>query len=102
MLSFLKKLFGGNSEQLKEAIANGAMLIDVRTPGEFSGGSIKGAKNIPLDKIKSHVGKLKGKGTVVVFCQSGMRSASAKQILLNNGVEDVINGGSIYSVSKCV
>lgn len=101
MLSFLKKLFGGNSEQLKEAIASGAMLIDVRSPQEYAGGTVKGAKNIPLDKIKSQAGKMKGK-TVVVFCQSGMRSASAKQLLLSQGVSDVINGGSIYSVSKCV
>ena len=49
MFSFLKKLFGNNEEALLEAIKNGAIIVDVRTPGEFGQGHIKGSKNIPLN-----------------------------------------------------
>jgi rhodanese-related sulfurtransferase len=80
--------------QLKEALAQGAFLVDVRTPGEFSSGSVKGAVNIPLDKISTSLSKFKGKENIVVFCQSGNRSGQAKRFLEQNGIQGVINGGS--------
>lgn len=96
-------LFGktGNSE-LSEAIRKGAFLVDVRTPSEFSGGSVKGAVNIPLDKISSQLSKFKGKKNIVVFCMSGGRSGQAKSILQQNGFTDVINGGSWRNVNQVV
>jgi rhodanese-related sulfurtransferase len=44
-MSFLKKLFGIKSIDYNELMDNGAYIIDVRTPGEFSMGKIKGAKS---------------------------------------------------------
>ena len=62
MFDFLKKLFGsGGSENLRPLIENGAYLVDVRTPFEFSGGSVKGAVNIPLDKVQNNLAKFKNK-----------------------------------------
>jgi len=52
-------------------------LIDVRSPGEYGGGHLKGAKNIPLDKISNHLGELKRDKALVVYCRSGQRSAMA-------------------------
>ena len=46
---------GGKSESIKEFIDKGAVIIDVRTPGEFQGGYIKGSKNIPLNVISSKI-----------------------------------------------
>lgn len=102
MLGLLKNLFGGSSEKLSEVIKNGAILVDVRSQGEFSMGSVKGAVNIPLDRLSSQLGKLKKDKTIVVFCASGMRSSQAKSILNRNGFENVINGGGWRSVQSSV
>ena len=58
MFGFLKKLFGGNSVDYKELLKNGAQIIDVRTPAEFNGGHVKGAKNIPLQSLNQNLGKI--------------------------------------------
>lgn len=103
MLGFLKSLLGGSdNEQLKEVIKDGAFLVDVRTPDEFSGGSVKGAKNIPLDKIPNNVSKFKNKKNIVLFCQSGGRCTQAKSILEQNGITNIFNGGSWYNVDGIV
>ena len=60
IINFLKKIFGfEDSEKLVEAIKNGAMLIDVRSKGEFASGSIKNAVNIPLNEISNQKNKFK-------------------------------------------
>lgn len=57
-MSLLRKIFGlGPKVDYHELIANGAVLIDVRTPTEFSVGSAKGSKNIPLNTIGNKVKK---------------------------------------------
>ncbi|TXB63985.1 rhodanese-like domain-containing protein [Vicingus serpentipes] len=93
-MSFLRKLFGlGPKVNHHELIANGAVLIDVRTPAEFSAGNAKGSKNIPLDTIGSKVKKIEQlKKPVVLICRSGMRSGQATAILKRNGIE-AYNGG---------
>ncbi len=101
MLSFLKNLFGGGSNtELQEAINNGAFLVDVRTPGEFASGSVKGAVNIPLNNLQRNLSKFKNKKSVVVFCASGMRSSQAKGILVRNGISSVYNGGPWHKVQR--
>lgn len=100
MFGLFKNLFGAGSENLSTAIKNGAVLIDVRSQSEFASGNIKGSVNIPLDQLSSQLRKLKKDKTIVVFCASGMRSASAKSILNRNGFENVINGGGWRNVEK--
>lgn len=103
MFGILKGLFGeGNNSQLSEALNNGAFLVDVRSAAEFASGSVKGAVNIPLDKIPSQLAKFKNKENIVVFCRSGARSSQAKSFLDQKGVKNVINGGSWQSVSRLV
>lgn len=71
---------------IRDALAAGAPLIDVRTPGEFSRGHLPGARNIPL----STIGAARGLGdTVVVYCASGARSARAASALRSAGVATV-------------
>jgi len=96
LLSFLGKQDSGSD--LKELIANGAIIIDVRTAGEFNTGHIVGSKNIPLDSIGSNLSELKGLNVpVITCCASGMRSGVAARQLESVGVK-AINGGSWYSV----
>jgi phage shock protein E len=103
MFGILKNLFAQtDNKQLSEAIKNGAYLVDVRTPGEFSGGSATGAVNIPLDKIQSQIGQLKDKKNIVVFCRSGNRSSQAKSILEQNGFRNIINGGTWQNVNNFI
>ncbi|MCO5232707.1 MAG: rhodanese-like domain-containing protein [Chitinophagales bacterium] len=101
MLEFLKNLTKNNGNlELVDAIKNNAYLVDVRTRGEFSMGSVKGAINIPLDEIQKHVGTLKKKESIVVFCQSGGRSGMARDFLIKNGIKNVINGGPWVNVNR--
>ena len=101
MFGIFKNLFvQSDNNQLTEAIKDGAFLVDVRTPAEFSAGSVKGAVNIPLDKVPSQLSKFKGKKNIIVFCRSGSRSGQAKSILENNGLQNVINGGTWQNVNQ--
>jgi rhodanese-related sulfurtransferase len=91
---------GGKSESVKEYIDKGAVIIDVRTVGEFREGHIKNSKNIPLDNIFSKVNEIKRlEKPVIVCCRSGMRSAQAASILKNSGI-DVMNGGGWQSLES--
>jgi rhodanese-related sulfurtransferase len=100
IMGFFSSLFGGgNKVEIKQIIENGAIIIDVRTPGEFAGGHVKGSVNIPLDKIQGNIHKIKDyKKPIVVCCASGMRSSNAKRVLIKNGLEDVYDGGSWMSI----
>jgi rhodanese-related sulfurtransferase len=99
MLSLLKNLFGTGTDY-KTLLANGAVIVDVRTPGEFRGGHIKGSINIPVDSISQQINDLKKKGkTVITCCASGMRSSSAASILKGAGIE-AYNGGSWMSLQQ--
>ena len=92
--------FGGKSESVKDFIDKGAVIIDVRTVGEFREGHIKGSKNIPLDTISSKVNEIKRlEKPVIVCCRSGMRSAQANSILKGNGI-DCMNGGGWQSLES--
>ena len=103
MFGIFKNMFAPtDNSQLKEAVKNGAFLVDVRTPAEFSGGSVKGAVNIPLDKVQSQLSKFKNKKNIVVFCRSGNRSSQAQRILESNGFQNVINGGTWENVNQIV
>ncbi|MDO5636890.1 MAG: rhodanese-like domain-containing protein [Myroides sp.] len=102
MFGIFKNLFvQTDNNQLTEAIKDGAFLVDVRTPAEFSTASVKGAVNIPLDKVQSQLSKFKNKKNIVVFCRSGNRSRQAKSILERNGFQNVINGGTWQNVKQC-
>ena len=103
MFGIFKNMFAQtDNSELKEAVKNGAFLVDVRTPAEFSAGSVKGAVNVPLDKVSSQLSKFKGKKNIVVFCRSGNRSGQAKSILEQNGFQNVINGGTWQNVNQAV
>ena len=83
MINILKKLFGfGPSVNYAEMVKNGAIILDVRSKGEFAGGHIKGSVNISVDTLRNNLVKLKDKNkTIITCCASGMRSATAKGIL---------------------
>ena len=76
----------------KELKTKGAVIVDVRTPGEFSQGHVKGSINIPLQNLAAQANKIPKGKPVITCCASGMRSASGKSMLNNLGFE-AYNGG---------
>ncbi len=102
MINTLKKIFGiGPGVNYNELIKNGAIILDVRSKAEYAGGHIKGSINISVDTLRNNLGKLKDKDKpIITCCASGMRSASAKSILISNGFTQVHNGGSWYSLQN--
>jgi rhodanese-related sulfurtransferase len=102
-MNLFQRLFSSaQAVDLKSIIEAGAFLVDVRTPGEFSSGHVKGSVNIPLDKVQTQVAKFKNKKNIIVFCRSGGRSSQAKNILQQHGFTNVINGGTWNNVSQFV
>jgi rhodanese-related sulfurtransferase len=80
-------------QQLQELRDRGALVLDVRSPREFAQGHAKGARNIPLGVLKERLGDLERDKPIRTCCASGMRSASARSILLRAGFRDVHNAG---------
>lgn len=79
----------------------GAIIVDVRSGGEFSQGHIPGSVNIPVDRIAQQADKLKAKSKpIITCCASGMRSATAKSILESKGIAGVYNGGSWQGLNR--
>jgi phage shock protein E len=80
------------SRKARQMVAQGAVLLDVRTPDEYRQGHLQGALNIPVKELPQRLAEVGPPGTaVVVYCASGMRSASAAQLLQRAGYPDVLN-----------
>ncbi|WP_406603189.1 rhodanese-like domain-containing protein [Neobacillus dielmonensis] len=90
-----KKIVKTVSEEEFRAGYRKAQLIDVREPNEFEGGHILGARNIPISQLKMRMKELRPDLPVYLYCQSGMRSARAAQLLHKNGYKDLtqLEGG---------
>lgn len=97
-MGFFSNLFSSSSSvDLKGLLDNGALLLDVRTRGEYAGGHVKDSKNIPLDELGKNLHKLNKEQNIVVVCASGMRSANAVNMMKRNGFVNCYNGGSWIS-----
>lgn len=83
-------------EKARALVQEGASLVDVRTPHEFASGHIEGARNIPLSDLPARVADLGACDVpVVVYCASGLRSASARSILRRAGFQQVYDLGGM-------
>lgn len=87
---------------IQKMIQEGAVIIDVRTPGEFNAGHVSGSKNIPLQIIDKEVEAIKKIAQpIVLCCLSGNRSGQAAQFLKGHGIE-CENGGGWAHVNHLV
>lgn len=78
------------------------MLIDTRTPEEFSFGTIPGAVNIPLDEMRDRLSEILADKPVVLFCAVGLRGYLAQRILIGRGYRNTANligGYKTYSTA---
>ena len=93
-MSLLKRLFGIKTTDFNQLLEDGAYIVDVRTPGEFNSGNIKGSTNIPLDKIQSNIKEIEKLNKVVIFCcASGVRSGQSTSIAKARGIKSYNGGG---------
>ncbi|HPF12016.1 MAG TPA: rhodanese-like domain-containing protein [Flavobacteriaceae bacterium] len=93
-------LLGNKNKKIADFKNRGAIILDVRTKGEYQGGAIPGSKNIPLQQLSVRVQDVKKwNKPVITCCASGMRSASAAAILRSNGIE-AMNGGGWFNLSQ--
>jgi phage shock protein E len=99
----LKKLFVLAAITLSCAAASAkTVLIDVRTPEEFSAGHLDGALNIDYQVIDKRIG-MSGAGKedeVILYCQSGRRAGIALDSLKGMGYKKVSNYGGIDDARK--
>lgn len=73
---------------------NNAVILDVRTSKEFSGGAIEGAININVDDLRENLENLDKNKVYAIYCQVGLRGYLANRIMRNNGFRAVnLNGG---------
>lgn len=86
--------FNAIKKQLPHLLQEGAILIDVRSKAEYSGGHNPQSINIPLDELNSKSKDLDHSKTILLCCASGTRSGMAVGILKKNGFKKVINAGS--------
>ena len=98
----IKNILGMSTKtDYAEMIRQGAIIIDVRSKGEFAGGHIQDSINIPVDQLKNNLSKLKDKHqNIICCCASGMRSGTAKGILEAHGYTAVFNGGGWRSLQN--
>ena len=88
--------------ELKEE-KDSIMLIDTRTPEEYSFGTIQGAINIPVDELRSRMNEVPQDRPVVLFCAVGLRGYLALRILMGHGYRNVRNLiGGYKTYSACI
>ncbi len=86
---------------IRDKIAAGARVVDVRTPAEFMDGAYPGAVNIPLSILPLRMSELEPKDKpIVLYCASGARSGQAARLLRQAGFTDVINAGGLQDMPR--
>jgi len=75
----------------------GGYILDVRTPEEWAAGHVPGATLIPLDQLQSRLSELPQDEDIYIICRSGNRSATARDILLQNGFDQVTSVGGGFN-----
>lgn len=90
------------AEDALARIADGASVIDVRTPEEFDAGHLDGALNIDVqeDDFEERVSELPREASYVVYCASGRRATGAVETMVELGFADVVNGGGYTDLAQ--
>jgi phage shock protein E len=100
VLIFKQKHIKAMYPDFKELVKNGATILDVRTPEEYSDGHIEGSINISVDKVAAKFDEISAmKQPIITCCRSGARSGMAASLLMEKGIESY-NGGPWNSLNK--
>jgi rhodanese-related sulfurtransferase len=85
------------AQQASEMIARGEVeVVDVRDPGEWSGGHLPGARLVPLEQLRANASQSLPRDSVLFVCAAGVRSQTAARIAAAIGLQNVysLNGGT--------
>lgn len=103
VFGFLLVLFAlgcASASEITEVPSN-ALIVDVRTSWEYERWHYPGAINIPVQELDKKLDELPDKEKyIIVYCRSGNRSTTAKNILISNGFRKVKNGGGLNDMKK--
>ncbi|WP_235969441.1 rhodanese-like domain-containing protein [Anaeromyxobacter diazotrophicus] len=98
-----RRALGGrrlSPDDIRQRIAAGAVVVDVRSPDEFRGGAYPGALNIPLHELSGRLGEIPRQRPVVLYCASGARSGVAAMLLRRAGYAEVVNAGGLHDMPR--
>jgi phage shock protein E len=99
-MSWLSELFGGDGS-IREAMQQGAVVIDLRTAYEYDQGHIPKSLNIPADRIKANIDRIRDlHKPVILCCGPGGGCWEAMDVLRSAGLPQVINGGQWQSLLR--
>ena len=90
-LEYIPQITALEFAELFEQEPGRVAALDVREPGEVSGGLIEGTAHIPLGQLKSRASELNREKPLVVYCRSGFRSSIATSLLRRAGFRDIAN-----------
>ena len=86
--------------EVRGLVESGAYIVDVRTPGEFAAGHLKGAVNIPLGELRQRAGEIPKDRPVYLHCRTSQRSYNGIMALKGRGFENLYNiSGSFLGIS---
>ncbi len=88
-------------DEARRAVEAGRLLVDVRTPREFAGGSLPEARSLPLCELPGRLGEIARDACVTLMCQGGYRGTIAASLLLNAGYPNVENVVGGYGACAC-
>jgi phage shock protein E len=101
-MSWLTELFGGGGG-VRQALQEGAVIIDLRTAYEYDQGHIPRSLNIPADRIKANIDRIRDlRKPVILCCGNGTHCWEAAEYLRSAGLTHVINGGNWQSLLRKV
>jgi glyoxylase-like metal-dependent hydrolase (beta-lactamase superfamily II)/rhodanese-related sulfurtransferase len=90
-LTYIPQISAHEFLELRQQEGDRIAVLDVREPGEVSGGVIEQAVNIPLGELESRTGELDRGKLLVVYCRGGYRSSIATSLLQRAGFRDIAN-----------
>lgn len=104
LLLVLKRAGQISAASARQRLQQGATVVDVRSRGEFSGGHVRGAVNVPLDELAERIRAVAPdpNAPLLLHCLSGTRSALARRRLAAMGYTQVFNLGSLGRARKIV
>ncbi len=79
-------------------LKNGARLLDVRSPAEFRGGSIKGSDNFPIGDLRARLHELDAQRAYVLICRTGRQSEAAAFLLAQRGFRAAVLTGGMQAL----
>lgn len=90
------------ADGLDKKIADGAVILDVRTAQEYEMGHIEGSVNISLGSIRERYRELDPNKTYITTCSHGLRSVKVESLLKERGFKKVFNGGAWTDLEKMI